>query len=101
MSVTRIGPFTIGPTSSPNLESIELLFSRDVVLAGLLARLRFAGRLAFVGALTTPLLAELATLAGEVLGWTDSHIADELTAVTADLAERHQVVLEAPQVTAL
>ncbi len=57
--------------------------------------------LAFVGTLTTPLLAELATLAGEVLGWTDSHIADELTAVTADLAERHQVVLEAPQVTAL
>jgi glycerol-3-phosphate dehydrogenase len=56
--------------------------------------------LAFVGALTTPLLAELATLAGEVLGWTDADIADELTAVTADLAERHQVVLEAPQVTA-
>jgi glycerol-3-phosphate dehydrogenase len=56
--------------------------------------------LAFVGALTTPLLAELATLAGEVLGWTDADIADELTSVTADLAERHQVVLEAPQVTA-
>ena len=57
--------------------------------------------LAFVGALTTPLLAELATLAGEVLGWTDAQIADELTAVTTDLAARHQVVLEAPQVTAL
>ena len=50
---------------------------------------------AFIGLITTPLLAELAELAGEVLGWSAARRAEEVAATTADLAHRHQVVLTA------
>ena len=48
---------------------------------------------AFVGRVTAPLLVELAALAGEVLGWSAAQRAEEVAALTADLAARHQVVL--------
>ncbi len=50
--------------------------------------------LAFVGSLTAPLLLELATLAGEVLGWTATRRAEELATATTDLDACHQVQLE-------
>lgn len=53
---------------------------------------------AFVGAVTTGLIAELADLAGEVLGWSAAHRARQIVEVTADLAQRHQVEL-APTAT--
>jgi glycerol-3-phosphate dehydrogenase len=49
---------------------------------------------AFVGALTTPLLTELAVLAGEVLAWTPSRRAEELGTAIDELDARHQVRLE-------
>ena len=49
--------------------------------------------LAFIGLVTTPLLVELAALAGEMLGWSAAQRAEEVAALTADLATRHQVVL--------
>ena len=51
--------------------------------------------LAFVGALTAPLLNELATFAGETLGWSPARRTEEIAASTTDLADRHQVRLEA------
>ncbi|CAN5495529.1 glycerol-3-phosphate dehydrogenase/oxidase [soil metagenome] len=54
--------------------------------------------LAFAGALTAPLLNELAALAGEVLGWSASRRAEEIAAATTELADRHQVHLEAVRV---
>jgi len=48
---------------------------------------------AFIGLVNTPLLVELAALAGEVLGWSAARRAEEVAATTADLAHRHQVVL--------
>ncbi|MBW4031426.1 MAG: glycerol-3-phosphate dehydrogenase/oxidase [Acidobacteria bacterium] len=49
--------------------------------------------LAFIGALTTGLIAELAVLAGEVLDWSDARRSDEIARVITDLSERHQVDL--------
>ncbi len=49
--------------------------------------------LAFIGRVTAPLLRELAELAGEVLGWSDTRRAEEVAHLTKDLAERHQVQL--------
>ena len=49
--------------------------------------------LAFIGQVTTPLLVELAALAGEVLGWSAAQRAEEVATLTADLAALHQVVL--------
>ena len=49
--------------------------------------------LAFIGALTTGLIAELAALAGEVLDWTEARRSDEIARVITDLSERHQVDL--------
>ena len=49
--------------------------------------------IAFVGSVTTPLIAELAELAGEVLGWSAATRAEQVAAITADLASRHQVEL--------
>lgn len=51
--------------------------------------------LAFVGALTAPLLAELAELMGETLGWTSARRAEEIATTTRDLAALHDVTLEA------
>ncbi|HEY4225936.1 MAG TPA: glycerol-3-phosphate dehydrogenase/oxidase [Pseudolysinimonas sp.] len=48
---------------------------------------------AFVGRVTAPLLTELAGIVGEVLGWSKTVQADEVAALTADLATLHQVVL--------
>jgi glycerol-3-phosphate dehydrogenase len=49
--------------------------------------------LAFIGRVTTPLLHELAELAGEVLGWSAARRAEEVATTTADLARLHQVEL--------
>jgi glycerol-3-phosphate dehydrogenase len=49
--------------------------------------------LAFVGAISTALLLELAELAGGVLGWAAARRAEEVATLAADLAARHQVVL--------
>jgi glycerol-3-phosphate dehydrogenase len=49
--------------------------------------------LAFIGLVTTPLLHELAELAGEVLGWSAARRAEEVASITGDLAARHQVEL--------
>jgi glycerol-3-phosphate dehydrogenase len=51
--------------------------------------------LAFVGALSSPLLTELATLAGELLGWTPARLGEEIASATTELGERHHVHLEA------
>jgi glycerol-3-phosphate dehydrogenase len=48
---------------------------------------------AFVGSVTAPLIAELADLAGEVLGWSAAMRAEQIAAITTDLASRHQVEL--------
>ncbi len=48
---------------------------------------------AFVGAVTAPLVAELADLAAEVLGWSAATRAEQIAAITSDLADRHQVEL--------
>ncbi len=48
---------------------------------------------AFVGRVTAPLLTELAGIVGEVLGWTAAVQAEEVAALTSDLAALHQVVL--------
>ena len=66
------------------------LHEHSVHLADLIYR---RTSLAFIGALTTPLIAELAALAGEVLDWNDARRSDEIARVTTDLAERHQVDL--------
>ncbi len=50
--------------------------------------------LAFVGALTAPLLAELAQLMGETVGWTAARRAEEIATTTRDLAALHHVTLE-------
>ncbi|MEP6842798.1 MAG: FAD-dependent oxidoreductase, partial [Pseudolysinimonas sp.] len=49
--------------------------------------------LAFIGALTAPLMLELAVLAGDVLGWSAALRSEEVAAATNDLAQRHQVEL--------
>jgi len=49
---------------------------------------------AFVGAITAPLLDELAELAGDTLGWSAQRRRDEVASATRDLAELHQVTLE-------
>jgi glycerol-3-phosphate dehydrogenase len=54
---------------------------------------------AFVGRVTAALLTELAGIVGEVLGWTKAQQAEEVTALTADLAARHQVVPATSAVT--
>ena len=46
-----------------------------------------------MGRVTAPLLTELAGIVGEVLGWTKAVQAEEVAALTADLATLHQVVL--------
>lgn len=46
---------------------------------------------AFTGAVTAPLLDELAELAGDVLGWDADRRAAEVAATRAELAERHGV----------
>jgi len=56
--------------------------------------------LAFIGAVTAPLLHELAGLAAEVLGWSAARRAEEIAATTNDLAERHEVKLPRAAVTA-
>ncbi|MDP9026484.1 MAG: glycerol-3-phosphate dehydrogenase/oxidase [Actinomycetota bacterium] len=48
---------------------------------------------AFVGAVTAPLIVELAELAGEVLGWSTAKRAEQIAAITSDLAMLHQVEL--------
>lgn len=50
---------------------------------------------AFVGAVTAPLLHELAEVAGDVLGWTDEGREREIADLTLDLAARHGVTLAA------
>ena len=52
--------------------------------------------LAFTGELSAPLLAELAEIAGEVLGWDAATQSAEVRAVTEQLAARHGVQLDAP-----
>lgn len=49
---------------------------------------------AFVGAISAPLLDELAELAGDTLGWSAERRRDEVATATRDLAELHQVTLE-------
>jgi len=56
--------------------------------------------LAFIGAVTAPLLHELAGLAAEVLGWSAARRAEEVAATMNDLAERHEVKLPRATVTA-
>ena len=51
--------------------------------------------IAFTGAVTAPLLDELAEIAGAELGWSAERRADEVAATRKLLAERHGVVLEA------
>ena len=51
--------------------------------------------IAFTGAVTAPLLDELAEVAGAELGWTAEQRAAEVAAMRKLLAERHGVVLEA------
>ena len=48
---------------------------------------------AFVGSVTAPLIAELAELAGGVLGWSAATRAEQIAAITSDLESRHQVSL--------
>jgi len=48
---------------------------------------------AFVGAITAPLLDELAEVAGDTLGWSTTRRREEVSAAIRDLAERHQVAL--------
>ena len=88
-----------GPTDAPlahldgySTDEIRYLVGREqtVGLADLVSRRTSA---AFVGAVTAPLLLELAELAGDVLGWSAAHRAQQITDITADLAERHQVEL--------
>ncbi|MEO6117283.1 MAG: glycerol-3-phosphate dehydrogenase/oxidase [Pseudolysinimonas sp.] len=54
--------------------------------------------LAFIGLLTTPLLVELAKIAGEVLDWSAARRVEEVASLTSDLAQRHQVELSAAAV---
>ncbi|PPL19555.1 glycerol-3-phosphate dehydrogenase/oxidase [Microterricola pindariensis] len=55
--------------------------------------------LAFVGALSTSLLEELAGIMAEVLGWSEARTAVEIASTRADLAEVHGVQLESGQLT--
>jgi glycerol-3-phosphate dehydrogenase len=75
-------------------DEIRFLAGREhaVHLADLIYR---RTSLAFVGSLTAPLLSELATLAGETLGWSSARRAEEIAAAIEDLRGRHQVRLEA------
>lgn len=54
--------------------------------------------LAFVGALSLPLLDELAELAGDALGWSPARRADELRTLRDDLATLHGVTFEHEEV---
>jgi len=99
-----IDSFTEKDAPLKNLEGyssdeIRFLVAREhtVHLADLIYR---RTSLAFIGAVTAPLLRELAELAGEVLGWSAARRTEEVTATTNDLAERHQVVLHAAAATA-
>ena len=92
-----IGSFTEKDAPLKNLEGystdeVRFLAGQEQVvhLADVIYR---RTSLAFIGSVTTPLLEELAGLAGEVLGWSDAQRAEEVAALTADLATRHQVVL--------
>ena len=92
-----IDSFTDKDAPLKNLEGystdeVRFLVGREQIvhLADLIYR---RTSLAFVGQVTTPLLIELARLAGEVLGWTAARRADEVSATTSDLAQRHQVEL--------
>ncbi len=73
-------------------DEVRFLVGREQVehLADLVYR---RTSLAFVGALSAPLLEELAALAGGVLGWSVARRAEEIATTTADLAQRHQVAL--------
>lgn len=52
--------------------------------------------LAFVGALSGELLAELAGIMGGILGWNETRMATEIASTRAELAEVHGVKLDAP-----
>ena len=94
-----IGSFTEKDAPLKNLEGystdeVRFLAGQEQVvhLADVIYR---RTSLAFIGSVTTPLLEELAGLAGEVLGWSDAQRAEEVASLTSDLATRHQVVLGA------
>ncbi|MEO6533410.1 MAG: glycerol-3-phosphate dehydrogenase/oxidase [Pseudolysinimonas sp.] len=95
-----IDSFTEKDAPLANLEGystdeVRYLVAREhtVHLADLIYR---RTSLAFIGRVTTALLLELAELAGGVLGWSATRRAEEVTATTSDLAQRHEVELSAP-----
>jgi glycerol-3-phosphate dehydrogenase len=93
--IDSFGPSDAPLTHLPGYSSDEIRFlageEQVVHLVDLLLR---RTSLAFIGALTAPLLTELATLAGEVLAWTPARRAEEIASATEELVERHQVHLE-------
>jgi glycerol-3-phosphate dehydrogenase len=91
---------TFGPSNAPlvhlpdyTTDEIRYLAAHENVvhLADLIYR---RTSLAFVGAVTTPLILELATLVGDALGWDSEQRDTEVAAMVKDLTELHQVELE-------
>jgi glycerol-3-phosphate dehydrogenase len=92
--IASFGPGNAPLTNLPNYTTDEIRYlaaREDVVhLSDLIYR---RTSLAFVGAVTTPLLHEVANLAGEALGWDAARREAEIVAMVKDLTELHQVEL--------
>jgi glycerol-3-phosphate dehydrogenase len=92
---------SFGPTDAPLTQFAGYSSDEIRYLAGQEQTLHLADiiyrrtSLAFVGALTTALITELATLVGETLQWTPARRSEEIAQVITDLVELHQVTLDA------